>query len=57
MYLCPVTSDIVPHLNCSGGDYISHHNSNPLCYVFSKCRRSEYSFKIFGLSLVFNDFC
>ena len=26
MYLRPVTGDIVPHLNCSGGDYISHHN-------------------------------
>ena len=23
----PVTGDIVPHLNCSGGDYLSHHNN------------------------------
>ena len=26
MFLCPVTGDMLPYLNCSGGDYISHHN-------------------------------
>ena len=26
VFLCPVTGDMVPYLNCSGGDYISHHN-------------------------------
>ena len=29
---------------------------NRLCCVFSECRKGEYSFKIFGLSLAFNDF-
>ena len=27
VFLCPVTGDMVPYLNCSGGDYISHHNT------------------------------
>ena len=27
----------------------------PLCCVFFECRRGEYSFEIFGLSLAFND--
>ena len=26
------------------------------CVIFSECRRGEYSFKIFGFSLAFNDF-
>ena len=30
---------------------------NSLCCVFPECRRGEYSFKIFGLYLFFNDFC
>ena len=29
---------------------------NPLYCFFSECRRGEYSIKIFGLSLAFNDF-
>ena len=30
---------------------------NSLSCVYSEGRRGEYSFKIFGLSLAFNDFC
>ena len=33
MYVSPVTGDLVPHLNCSGGDYLSHHN-NIYIYIY-----------------------
>ena len=40
--LYSVTSDTVPYLKCSGGDYISHHNRYEYEKLFNWVETNDY---------------